>query len=286
MTASEQWLDEISGHLSRFPMCRRRILDELSDHIRASSAELQAAGLAPAAADTEAVRRLGNPRTVAAEFAHQITRERSVFLTRTIGGTAFATVALIGLVPLLAVLGLYAGPTSDTVRLTPDSWYPTLRWLLLFSIGVMPPVALATVAFTAGRVFRTAVAITGAGYLFMLTAIFKNNWPPEWASIAAWAAFTLVAGTGIARRRKHTRTLPPRLAATTVTTIVLGATLRLAATGVPIPRNAPAVAQALPELATYFLAPIALLAFLSYSDARHAAVRLHEDGERSLSAEV
>lgn len=275
MRETEQWLAEMRDHLQRFPRRRRPILDELADHLLVSVEELRAAGLDASEAEREALRRLGDPRPLAAEFAGDIARNRSITVTRLVSAVLLSTFGLVWIPVILALLrGPFTpGPELDYVRLAPDSLSHN-TWLWLVAVGLAPLVYLAAIAFSAGRWIQLGSVAAGTCYLGAVTATWLRVWPPAWIQITTWALVTLVALAGAGRPSRSVRTLSPRLASVAVCAIAADALAQLLASGIAIPHNLPGVLMALPNLAVLFLSPICLIALISYSDAHSVTGRL------------
>lgn len=70
----ERFLRAVARELRCRPLMRRRVCQELAAHLDDDVAELRALGLPRAAALQEALRRLGDPETIAAAFS--VTRSR------------------------------------------------------------------------------------------------------------------------------------------------------------------------------------------------------------------
>lgn len=109
-TPIEDYLDELLRRTRADARTTRRVLDEASDHLHATAAELQVAGLSRREAEVEAVRRFGPVSPIAratyrGSFAALVseTLRAAVFLA----GCGLVAVGLSGLVAL--VMNLWAG---------------------------------------------------------------------------------------------------------------------------------------------------------------------------------
>ena len=109
-TPIEDYLDELLRRTRADARTTRRLLDEASDHLHATAAELHSGGMSPQQAETEAVRRFG-PVTpiVHATFRRSVlalvfeTLRAALFLA----GCGLVAVGISGLVAL--VMNLWAG---------------------------------------------------------------------------------------------------------------------------------------------------------------------------------
>jgi HAAS len=73
----EHWLQMVAHSLRGSRRRRRRLLAELEGHLDDAAAEEMAAGLAPADAEAAALRRLGAPDTVAADWNVDVAARRT-----------------------------------------------------------------------------------------------------------------------------------------------------------------------------------------------------------------
>ena len=114
MTATpiEDLLDELLRRSRTDARSTRRLLDEASDHVHATAAELQAGGMCRVDAEVEAVRRFGPVKPIARAMRH---RSLAALVSETLraaiylAGWGLVAVGISGLVGL--VMNVWAGPS-------------------------------------------------------------------------------------------------------------------------------------------------------------------------------
>ena len=103
-TPIEDCLDELLRRTRADARTTRRLLDEASDHLHETAAELQAGGLSLQEAESEAVRRFGPIRPIAQATFHRSLWALTVETLRAalfLGGCALIAVGISGLVALV-----------------------------------------------------------------------------------------------------------------------------------------------------------------------------------------
>jgi hypothetical protein len=225
----DQYLAHVSGLLPLPGPRRAEVLEELAAHLGDGEADLIAQGLAPDAAETEVLRRLGSPDQLARSLlrAHQTRSE----LLAAAGAGVVAAVrsgiygALAGWF-LVALASLLATVVLQNMRPTlgqPSGWTPGWNSVITGAGGVIGAAlaGAAAVRAVAARSWRPvseirlAVAVAGAIVVAYLALVLAQE-TLNWASVVAYLAVPMAFVIGVRFDRlghPHRRRL---LAATTL----------------------------------------------------------------------
>ena len=114
----ERFLRALKAELGCSALTRRRVLREIAEHVDDLVAELHAAGVPEGAAVQEALRRMGDPGTIARAFSEPRSDRRRFSRLRSLRSPAWIAVAALSLVTAWAAELPQASGATGTTRPT------------------------------------------------------------------------------------------------------------------------------------------------------------------------